>query len=528
MSELVHHPRCVSVAEMVAVERAADAGVLSYAQMMEKAGRSLAECVSDAYSQIGNKSCVGLVGKGNNGGDTLIALEWLAVSGWQTAACITGRAADDALVNRLRTAGGKILSLELEQGFEELEEEVERCGLLLDGLLGTGTRLPLRDPMPQILQSVKGALQSASTKPIVVAVDCPSGVDCDSGEAAPETLVADLTVCMAAVKRGLLTLPAFGYVGRLEVVSIGLPDGFEPLASLTRRVMTASMAGEMLPNRPLDSHKGTFGRAMIVGGSRNYAGAPLLAGKAAFRSGAGWVTLAVPEPLQLPLAGHFPEATWLPLPHKDHYLSPDAVATLLAALERVTGLLVGPGLGRTPATAAFLTGLLAESSLPPLVLDAEALRLLAGMNSWGKRLPNGTILTPHPGEMADLTGLTAEEIQLDRLGAAERYALEWNCVVVLKGAFTLIAAPDGRTTVIPVATPALARAGTGDVLAGIITGLLAQRMPPFEAASAGAWLHGQAGLAAAQRLGSTAAVMAGDLVNELPGVMAVTGKAIQL
>lgn len=518
-SSLFFSPRYVSVAEMVAIEKAADANGLTYAMMMENAGMALASWVEEAYSQKTSRVCLGLVGKGNNGGDTLIALARLAALGWTVSAALVGRSGnDDPLVMRLRDAGGSVYEYPL--GWQTVEQEVSRCGVLLDGLLGTGTRLPLRTPASEALGRVGEALNRAPGGPVVVAVDCPSGVDCDTGEAAEETITADQTVCMAAVKRGLLALPAFGFVGGLNVVGIGLSEGFEPLSQISRVVLMDREVRDLLPRRALDSHKGTFGRVVVVGGSRQYAGAPLLAGKAAFRSGAGWVTLAVPEPLQLPLAGHFPEATWIPLPHVEQSIAPQAAETLAANLERATALLVGPGLGRTSDSAGFLDALLSGSSLPPLVLDAEALRLLAEIRNWASRLPSGSILTPHPGEMANLTGMPVDAVQADRIGTAERFARERDCVLVLKGAFTLVAAPDGRTAINPVATAALARAGTGDVLAGIIAGLRGQGLGAFEAATAGVWLHGQAGLVAERRLGSSAAVLAGDLPDGLGEILA--------
>ncbi len=506
----------VTVPEMLAMEQAADASGLTYAAMLANAGRGLADLILNAYSQIENKCILGLIGKGNNGGDTLVALTHLAAAGWEAHAWLAAeRPRNDPWLSGFVAAGGAWQSIVQDAEFHELTRRVRACGLLLDGLLGTGIALPLRDPYPAILQAVA----AAAPRPLVLAVDCPSGVDCDTGAAAAQCLPADHTACMAAVKRGLLTFPAYSLVGQLSVIDIGLPPDLPPLAAIRREVLTGEGVRALLPPRPLDSHKGTFGRALIVGGARHYYGAPLLAGRAAFRSGAGWVTLATPEPLVPALAGHFPEATWLPLPHIEGSLLPDAVESLRANLERVSGLLIGPGIGADPDTGEFLRDLLSVPGLPPLVLDAEALRLLAALKNWPARLPPASVLTPHPGEMAALTGLTIEAIQADRLAVAEKHAAEWNCVVVLKGAFTVVAAPDGRTRILPVATPALARAGTGDVLAGLLTGLLAQGLPPLEAASAAVWLHAEAGLAAARRLGSTAGVLAGDLIEELPHLL---------
>jgi ADP-dependent NAD(P)H-hydrate dehydratase / NAD(P)H-hydrate epimerase len=414
----------------------------------------------------------------------------------------------------------------------------------LDGVLGTGIKLPLKKDIAESLAQVNDILDGLEEAPFVIAVDCPSGADCDTGEVAEETIPADLTVTMAAVKQGLLKLPAFEYVGELEVVDIGLPNDLASLNEVNTEVAEEDMAAALLPERPLESHKGTFGTALIAAGSVNYTGAAVLAGEAAYRVGAGLVTLAVPAPLHGVLAGQFPEATWVLLPHEAGRISENASEVLAKNFERATALLIGPGFGTEMTTKVFLENLLAgrsaqkkaaarigfvhkegekkdevENNLPPMVVDADGLTLLAQIKDWHSKLPALSILTPHPGEMSMLTGLSKEEIQEDRQIVARKYAQEWGHVVVLKGAFSVIASPDGRVTVIPVASPALARAGTGDVLAGLIVGLRAQGLDAFDAAVAGAWIHAQAGLYAADDLGTTASVLAGDVLNSVSDVM---------
>jgi NAD(P)H-hydrate epimerase len=350
---------------------------------------------------------------------------------------------------------------------------------------------------------------------------------------------------MAAVKTGLLRFPASRLSGELRVVGIGLDTSGLSLESwerIQRRVASAEMVRESLPDRPVDAHKGTFGTALVVAGSLNYTGAALLAGQAAYRAGAGLVTLAVPSVLHAPLAGQFPEATWLLLPHEMGVIAEGAAEVIYKNLERATAMLVGPGFGTEEKTLSFLARLIGASrasrgggigfvspgrvepsgdalALPPLVVDADGLKLLARIQGWERYLPAPAVLTPHPGEMAVLTGLETDEIQADRLAVAERFAQEWGHVVVLKGANTVVSGPDGRTIVIPVATAALARAGTGDVLAGLIAGLRAQGMEAFEAAVAGCWIHAQAGLVAEKLLGSTASVLAGDVLRGVPEVL---------
>jgi ADP-dependent NAD(P)H-hydrate dehydratase / NAD(P)H-hydrate epimerase len=273
-----------------------------------------------------------------------------------------------------------------------------------------------------------------------------------------------------------------------------------------------------LPDRPLNSHKGTFGTALIAAGSLNYTGAALLAGTAAYRAGAGLVTLAVPEPLHAALAGQLPEATWILLPHEAGFISEKASEILLSHLQRPTAFLIGPGIGASASTGKFVEAVISAVKIPTVV-DADGLRHLAQIPDWHKKIFPSAILTPHVGEMSALTGLSKEEIQENRNEVALKFAKEWGHVVVLKGAFTAIASPDGEMTVIPVASPALARAGTGDVLAGLIVGLRAQGLDAYSAAVAGAFIHAEAGLIAADDLGATASVLASDVLNSIPDVM---------
>jgi hydroxyethylthiazole kinase-like uncharacterized protein yjeF len=533
--------KLVTVSQMQAIEKEADAGGLTYDQMMENAGQGLADIILEIFEDEVEPEAVALVGPGNNGGDTLVALAALAAEGWKTRAYQVKRKKDD-LLKRFTEAGGEILSGE--NAFEQLAEAIGTADVLLDGVLGTGTKLPLKKDLAELLSEVNDILDGLDEFPLVVAVDCPSGVDCDTGEVADETIAADLTVTMAAVKQGLLKLPAFEYVGDLEVVDIGVPEGLSSLKELSVEVAEPDSVAALLPERPIDSHKGTFGTALIAAGSINYTGAVILAGEAAYRAGAGLVTLAIPASLHGSLAGRFPEATWVLLPHEMGSISSNGAEVLAKHFERASALLVGPGFGTENSTKEFIENILEgkfsakktgqrigfvhqesekkeenKAKLPPMIVDADGLKLLAQINDWHQKIPAPAVLTPHPGEMAVLTDLSKELIQERRQEVASQYAKSWGHVVVLKGAFTVVASPDGRSTVIPVASPALARAGTGDVLAGLIVGLRAQGLEAYEAAVAGAWIHAQAGLYAADDLGTTASVLAGDVLNSISDVI---------
>jgi NAD(P)H-hydrate epimerase len=314
------------------------------------------------------------------------------------------------------------------------------------------------------------------------------------------------------------------------------------LSEVQMELADAKTVRGLLPPRPEDSHKGTFGKAVIAAGSVNYPGSAGLAGQAAYRVGAGLVCLAVPGGVQGPLVSTLPEATWIILPHEMGVIAEVAADVLRRESSGAKSLLVGPGLGREEVTRRFLLRLLGPiervargrmgflpsareereevSPLPQLILDADGLRLLSQLEGWQDRLPAGSILTPHPGEMAALTGLDTETIQGNREGIARERAAEWHQVVVLKGARTVVAEPDGRCWVVPIATAALAKAGTGDVLAGAIAGLCAQGLKAAEAAVLACYLHGRAGTMAADQAGTTAGVLAGEVARMLPAAIA--------
>ena len=528
--------KLVTVAEMQAVEREANERGWTYAQMMEKAGEGLAEIVQSFYGYEEVQGVLGLVGPGNNGGDTLIALEKLAQSGWKTCACLVRpRAADDPLLQRVRDAGGQVRIAG--EDLDWITAWLQESAVILDGVLGTGFRLPLKPEVARVLDYVKKTPCLGN----VVAVDCPSGVDLDTGASAPETIPADLTICMAAVKTGLLNFPAYSLCGSFEVVDIGLPPDLPTWEGIRCELVSEDMVREIMPLRSPDSHKGTFGTVCVIAGSLNFSGAALLSASSAYRIGAGLVQIAAPAPLHAALAGQLPEATWVLLPHEGGVIAERAVEEIMKHIERVNILLWGPGFGVEETTAAFVRRLVDGKGvrsrtavgfvaavetqpeprrLPPMVIDADGLKLLAKVPGWPEKLPENAVLTPHPGEMSILTGQSIRDIQADRLAMASLYAKKWGHVVVLKGAMTVIAAPDGRMCVIPVATSALAHGGTGDVLAGLIAGLRAQGVPPFEAAAAAAWIHAQAGLLAAEQIGHEASVLAGDLITALPEVLA--------
>ena len=540
----------LTVAAMRELEAAADAAGHSFERMMELAGQGVARAALRHESARGRQVLV-LVGPGNNGGDGLVAARCLAEAGAHVTAYLSHPrdAENDPVFRRAAKQGVAIITREADADGAELKRLAPRAHVLIDALLGTGAHPPLRENLATILGEVRAALELrngqpplitltglpeiAAPRPYIIAVDGPSGMDFDTGEADPLTLKAHVSVTFAAPKVGHFRFPAADLRGELLVADIGIP-GAIPTPTPWGQALTAEEVRGWLPARPSNAHKGTFGRAFIVAGSVNYTGAAALAACAAVRAGAGLVTLGIPGALHSAIVPLAPEATYVLLPSALGAVTADAIGILKAALPNASALLIGPGLGQAPETAAFIqrlfgaagekrgAGFVAQAgdgthtlTFPPLVIDADGLNCLSRIPDWARQLPPETILTPHPGEMARLTGQEVATLQADRYASALRYASAWGHVVVLKGAFTVIAAPDGRATLLPFANSGLASAGTGDVLAGAIVALRAQGMGAFEAAAAGAYLHGLAGDLAREHFGE-AGLAAGDVARALP------------
>ena len=391
-------------------------------------------------------------------------------------------------------------------------------------------------PPERTLTRVRRVPPAPKEHPRIVAVDGPSGMDFDTGDVDELTLEAHLTVTFAMPKWGHVRLPGAAYAGDLIVADIGLPEGLEVPEG--PELATPELVHDWLPPRPLDAHKGTFGKAMIAAGSTNYTGAAVLAATAAVRAGTGLVTLAIPAVLHAAVVPSAPEITYVLLPHSLGVLNEHAAPVLRKNVAGYSALLIGPGLSRTSETQDFLESLFTprdrrrstgfikgqpegdggneevSGDLPPLVIDADGLNLLSELPDWPGLLPSGTILTPHPGEMARLIDSTSSEVQANRLETARTWADEWQQVVVLKGAFTVVAGPDRQPVILPFANSALSTAGTGDVLAGAIVAMRAQGLDAFEAAVTGAFLHGLAGEIVSVDIGE-AGTAAGDVSDAL-------------
>lgn len=459
-----------------------------------------------------------LTGRGNNGGDGLVAARYLHEWGFPIDVFLFGdpaRLTDCAAAN-WRLAGG--LGIGLRVVADRLPEDfglrLRSAALIVDALLGTG---------------VKGAVQGLPAEAIeaanlagtpILAVDVPSGLDADRGGCAGPCIKAKVTVTFCRPKLGLALYPGASFAGEVRVADIGIPGEAVRRQNPAARLIVPEAVRSVLPRRPPDAHKGTFGHVLVLGGSAGYTGAPALAGLGALRAGAGLVTVAVPADVAGVVAGKLTEVMVRSLPAAQEGGLAEAAWPELAEelLAKADAVAAGPGLGRGSGTRALLLRLL-ERLDKPLVLDADGLNLLELESIAACRAP--VVLTPHPGEAARLLGAAPDDVQADRPRAARELAARGRCIAVLKGARTLIARPDGALWVNPTGNSGMATGGTGDVLTGIIAGLLAQGAGPLEAALAGAYLHGKAGDLAAAGIGARA-LAAGDLLAFMGAAFRVT------
>jgi NAD(P)H-hydrate epimerase len=485
-----------------------DRGIPSL-ELMETAGRALAEAaLARARSGPARVVC----GKGNNGGDGLVAARHLRRMGIPAEALLlwpAGELSADAAANRERFEG-ELRELDIAQ----LPRALAGSGVIVDAVLGTGFSGTPQVPVSAAIEAINGAGAP------VVAADVPSGVDASSGEIAGGAVQASATVSFHAAKLGHWVAPGKASRGELLVVGIGIPDGAptEPVAGLI-----TDRALERLPARGADSTKFSSGRVLIAGGSRGLSGAVCMAAEAAGRAGAGYVTVAVPAELESIFEIKLTEAMSLACPSSDGALAAAAAEPIADAGERAGAVILGPGLGRGDEQVE-LVARVSELVEAPLVIDADGLNSLAGrVEALGGR-PGPTLLTPHAGELGRLLERDAAEVAAHRVASAREAAERAGAIVVLKGDDTIIAADDGRLAVNGLASPGLATAGTGDVLSGMIGALIARGVEPFHAACAAVRAHARAGVDAARRIGAPESVSATDVIASIPAGLGTAGE----
>ncbi|HET8912746.1 MAG TPA: NAD(P)H-hydrate dehydratase [Ktedonobacteraceae bacterium] len=479
--------------------------------LMENAGNSAAEILARRINEdrpLEGLNILLLIGPGNNGGDGLVMAhhmeKWdahITLYRWKE--------------HQLTVHGREIPERETAS---ELENAISSTDYILDSVLGTGRSRPLPQDLRDLFARVQRERQQRPDLKLV-AIDLPTGMNADTGEVDTGTIPYDITITLACPKQGFFFFPGREYLGELYVGDIGLPAELEE--QLKTDMLTGSLIESILPKRPLNSNKGSFGKVMLHCGSLPYPGSAYLAGTSAARIGGGLITLSVTEQMLPIYASSFHEATFTMLPAEEEG-SLARVKVLTEKLKGYKALLLGPGLGQSPYTREVIIQILEylrsqpADERPHLIIDADGLNNLSDLEQWWLLLPSQTIITPHPGEMGRLCkGEKVSGGGIDRLDLARRKAQEWNLNLVLKGACTIVANPEGQTRMNFHSTPALATAGTGDVLAGMIAGLLAQGVKPYDAASAAVYLHTSAATLVTNRIGQ-AGLLASDLLPEIP------------
>lgn len=483
--------------------------------LMENAGSRIVEEIVATSKSITSKKpkVLILAGGGNNGGDGFVVARRLVDLGWEAqlwllvpAEKITG----DAKVH-LNAYLNRGLTLFTLKQFDELQHQLTQADLIVDAILGTGVKGTVREPLARIIKMVNDR-ENDSTP--VISVDIPSGVNSDDGNVVGEAIKATKTVTFVFPKRGFFLQDGPMYVGEWKAVDISVPPSIARDLNLQLpQIITESLIKESIPARPQNGHKGTFGHALVIGGSRSYVGAPIFTAKAALHSGAGLVTLAIPKGIYPMAATQYPEALFLPLSEeKGGHFSREAIEELVPHLQQYDSIAVGPGMSRFPGGEEWLAKLVTAQTDQPIVVDADALYLLRNNLEQLKQHRGAVIFTPHPGEMAALIKKSVKEIEENRIEIARKFAVEHQVLLLLKGHRSIIAAPGGEVYINPYGHDALGKGGSGDVLTGLITSFLAQGASPLQALLIASFLHAKAGEEKAIAL-SHYGVMPVDLID---------------
>ena len=505
--------RVVTASEMREIDRRAieEHGVPSL-DLMERAGAGAAQVIAFHGLQKGQKVVV-LCGKGNNGGDGFVAARYLREWGADVTCWVIGERDEmtsDALRNLVTAedAGVRVRPYRPDESDEELTAELASAKVAVDALLGTGASGRLRDPIRRLTR----LLNASSAR--VYALDMPTGMNADSGEVDPDCVHSSMTITFGFPKRGLYTLPGRDLCGDITVVDLGYP---ESLAEPGTGVLLWQEMRNLLPFRDPRGHKGTFGRVAVIAGSRGMIGAACLAAEAALRSGAGLVKLLVPRPLVDVCATKLTEVMVYGLPAtKAGTFSLEAASAAKPFVDEADALLIGPGLSQAAATQRFVRTMLMRNT-KPLVLDADGLNALRPRDQKPRARIHSvpSILTPHPGELSRLIGRDVKTIVHDTAAAARFAAARFGCELILKGAPSVVASPDGLVDLCSLGNDGMATAGSGDVLAGLLVGLLAQGYDAPTAARVGVMVHGRAGDVCRAELGRRG-MIAGDILRCLP------------
>ena len=482
--------------------------------LMENAGRGVVEKMFEFWDSLDSKKIGICCGAGNNGGDGFVIARHLMNQGFRPEVFLFAdqkRVRGDAKINLeiLFKMGGRVYMITGQEDLSTHGEILKGCDILVDALFGTGLRPPVQGFLAEVIRFVNG-LQKR-----IVAVDIPSGIGSDSAKLEGPYIKADLTVTFALPKISHLLPPARIHVGQLEVVDIGIPSFLTDEAEYDMIALDPPFLFPLFRKRPSDTHKGNYGHCLIIAGSEGKTGAAYLTAQAALRMGAGLVTLALPRSLNALMEVKLTEAMTLPLPETEgKSIALDAWPEIERFLPQVNTVAIGPGISLHPDTGNLVRRVL-EGVNVPLVMDADAINHLQGGLDLISASGNAPVLTPHPGEMARLIGCSVAEVLEGRPGIVREKAKEGKCFLVLKGHRTLMASPDGDLFLNPTGNSGMASGGMGDVLTGMIAGLLAQGYPKQDAMLLAVYLHGFAGDLAAKERGKEG-LIASDLFEELP------------
>lgn len=514
--------KVVTAAEMRQIDQDTIEGIgIPGIVLMETAGSAIVRAIERHYSTCQR---IGIfAGKGNNGGDGIVIARQLAHIGRDVRLFLVSPEESFTGEAQINLEIATNLGLQIEEiltdarfyGTGTVPTTLASCELLVDAIFGTGLRGAVRDPIATIITAI-----NRLPTPIL-SVDLPSGLDADTGHPLGVCVQADRTVTIGLPKRGLLLHPGAELAGKLEVVDIGFPEQVVNAQDIKVNWTSAAHASQWMPPRPAFSHKGSYGRVLVVAGSTGMTGAAALASEAALRAGAGLVTLAIPKHLNPILEGLLPEVMTLPLPETDvGSLAASATAPILEFAEKTKSILaIGPGLSQHPETVSLVHQLIRENREQRvdlrMVIDADGLNALAQDRETLSRLNSEAVLTPHPGEMARLTNTAVPTLEADRIGTAQQFASEHGVTLVFKGAPTVTSNPNGNLWINSTGNPGMATGGMGDVLTGVIAGLMAQGIPSESAAALGVYLHGLSGDIAAERFGRHG-LIASDVLKTVP------------
>jgi len=480
--------------------------------LMENAARSVIEEIEECFEDVEFLSVAVVCGPGNNGGDGFAIARHLHLRGADVdvfLVCDPKELKGDALTNYKLL---EPIGLDPIPWNDDEEASLADYDLVIDALFGTGT---VHKPEGRYLRAVEAINDSPA---FVIAVDVPSGVDATTGEVPGAAVFADVTVTFQCAKSGLVLPPGRDYAGDLVVAPISIPEKEDVLAAAPFGMPEDDDVFERLPVRPRDAHKGDFGNLLVIAGSRGMSGAARLVGMAALRTGAGLVKVAVPESVRAEVASYSPEIMTIGFPETEEgTISAAALETFKEYLAWADVVAIGPGLGQDEETAQFLKDVLRMCRATPMVIDADALNLIAA-HKLLKSVPKDAILTPHPGEFARLTAAQSESVQ-NRARSARDFAKDHHLTLLLKGAPTICFDASGFGMINPTGNPGLATAGTGDVLTGIVAALRAQGLSSHASAWVGAYLHGRAADLAVEDVGE-ASLVAGDVIEYLPDAFA--------